>query len=392
MKNFISNFNRIPREYVKNIRRRMKNMTDKNTQADELVGLIAMSGEFPTDAVYRLGGSGQYKEKLITHLKKSGVIKTHYKDKLRGYRLTTKTKQTLLTDNPDRFRFYFTGDVDTNIIQSSITRRLRLHRIANVIVTMHNADIKLLRDDKPDVFNSENSDFIEMTYPSFYSSREFKELNHEMVKVKNARAVGILLTDKEIYIVYNTENYSMKWDYKSEMSVKAIIRQYLCQSRMPNQYPSLQVKGLLFGNGMEMLYQTFTGGDNPKRNRFFIDGPFDRFIYLTNDKYGEILLKLLCDNSKKGELDCILMENLHPPNRMLLVENDAIDDCGNPVLFAYLIDMPRLTRFNTSLSLQKQSGIIICFDFQKKILSEYCGERVTFDTIDFTKFKETFYP
>jgi len=209
---------------------------NRATQGYQLTELIGLCGEFPADAVYRLGGGREYRQDLITRLKKTGVIKVHYRDKLRGFRLTAKTKQMLLANNPDRFEFYLTGACDTNIIQSDITRRLRLHRIANVLVTMYNADIKVFRDEKPDLFNPDSDD-TEITEPSFYGSREFKMIDHDMVKAQNARAVGILLSPDDIYIVYNTENYVMKWDPNAEIKIKVIIRKYLCFDRMPHQYP-----------------------------------------------------------------------------------------------------------------------------------------------------------
>ena len=188
--------------------------------------MIAMSGELPADTVFRLGGSSRYKEKLITTLKKSGGIKAHYKDKLRGYRLTSKTKKQLLLSNPERYNFYLTGSVDTNRIQSGVTRRLRLHRIAGALVTMYNAGVRIYRDEKSDVFSSQNGNKIEIAEPCFYTSREFKNISADMVKVKNARAVGILMTGTEIFMAYNTENHVMKWDYKSELDMKAVISRF----------------------------------------------------------------------------------------------------------------------------------------------------------------------
>ena len=58
--------------------------------------LIALSGECSTDAVPLLGIRPSYCEKLITGLKEENYIKTHYKDRLRGYRLTSKGKKLLL--------------------------------------------------------------------------------------------------------------------------------------------------------------------------------------------------------------------------------------------------------------------------------------------------------
>ena len=188
----------------------------------------------------------------------------------------------------------------------------------------------------------------------------------------------------------------MKWDCNSESKVKSVIRQYLCFDRMQNQYPypSVEITGLLFGSSMDMLYQVMAGGDKQKRGYFFLDGTFQKFIFLTNDSQGEVLLKLLCDREKRNEVDLLLMDilRLNPHNSNSHIENDAIDENGNPVLFAYLPDMPRIARFAAGLKLRNGTGTVICFDFQKEVLSKYCGELVDFETIKFDKFMARFYP
>ena len=54
---------------------------------------------------------------------------------------------------------------------------------------------------------------------------------------------------------------------------------------------------------------------------------------------------------------------------------------GTPVLFGYSCDLPRIARFNTSLDLMERPGTLI-----------YCGGRVRFQTIDFTKFEGRLFP
>jgi len=97
--------------------------------------LIGISGEFPAVQLSRLINSPSYREKLITELKNSKLIRTHYRDKLRGYRLTKKSKQLLLANNPERFRFYLTGNTETNQIRSEVPRRFRLHQKAERSIT-----------------------------------------------------------------------------------------------------------------------------------------------------------------------------------------------------------------------------------------------------------------
>lgn len=123
--------------------------------AYKLLSLTAISGEFPTDQLNRLPGSPYYLESVITALKKDGLLRTYYRDKLRGYRLGPRAKATLLDSRPDRFASYLTGDTDTNRLKCEIDRRLRLHRLAETYMTMDNAGVCVYRDEKPAIFAPE---------------------------------------------------------------------------------------------------------------------------------------------------------------------------------------------------------------------------------------------
>ena len=69
-----------------------------------MLTLIALSGECSVDVLSYMGISTSYGEKLITRLKEENLIKTHYRDRLRGYRLTNKAKQL-------RYRKILTGSL-----------------------------------------------------------------------------------------------------------------------------------------------------------------------------------------------------------------------------------------------------------------------------------------
>ena len=108
--------------------------------------------------------------------------------------------------------------------------------------------------------------------------------------------------------------------------------------------------------------------------------------------YGDTLLKLLCSPKKITELDRMLMQGLSPKDTGLPIEHDALDGNGNPVLFGYFLDIPRINRFHTALQLQERTGTLICFDFQKEVLHRSCGGQAEFSTISFAKFERRFFP
>ncbi|MCC8026607.1 MAG: hypothetical protein LIP16_15075 [Clostridium sp.] len=363
----------------------------KETKPMLLLTLTALSGEFPANQLERLG-SVAYMDNVVKGLKRDGLLRSYYKDKLRGFRLTAKAKALLLSDNSDRFQFCLTGSCETNQPKSEITRRLRLHRMAEAIVTMHGAGVSVFRDKKPEVFYPEGSQSHAppVTIPAFYSSREMKELGTEFVKIRGARMVGVLLTEDRIFVVYNTGGAMMKWEYKSEMRTKALLKTVLCRERLPHQYRPDVLHGLLLGSDMDMACRLLTGPEKGRRNYFILDGNYDHFHYIPNDHAGEVILKLLCSSRQMAELDGILSENLLPSQRGSVLENDGINCEGQPVLFAYSMDLPRILRFYQALELQDRTGVMLCFDFQAEALRQFCGGRVAFETISLKKYEGRF--
>lgn len=106
--------------------------------------LTALSGELPAALVSRLPASDTYKEYAVKQLKRDNLLRTFYRNGVRGLRLTTTAKRLLLECWPDQFLPYLSGSTETNQLKSEITRRLRLHRMAEVLVTMLNADVSVL--------------------------------------------------------------------------------------------------------------------------------------------------------------------------------------------------------------------------------------------------------
>lgn len=361
---------------------------DTDTVSFNLLELIAVSGEFPTKLIDRVAGSSSYKQSVVTALKRKKLVRKYYRDSLRGLRLTHTAKQKLIALNPVRFNFALSGNSDTNHIKSDLPRRLRLHRIAEATVTMQNADITIYRDEKPNVFLPVWNDDIIIDVPVFYNSREIKEIGTAFVKIKSARSIGVLLTPKDILVVYNIGDSLMKWDYKSEMRTKALMKTVLCRERLTD-YSGEDIKGLILADNMDLCYEILTGSGG--KQYFLLEGNYDNFYYLTNDKKGEKILKTLSQPSLDRKLKTILMTDLYEKDNHLTIEHDAIEADGTLVLFAFYCDLPRIKRFNTAVTLQEIDGIIICFDFQKEVLQKYCNEQIAFKTINFDRWERSFF-
>ena len=368
---------------------------DTTTILYRFLTLIAISGECSTEALHFLGASESYGEKIITKLKEDNLIKTHYKDKLRGYRLTTVAKKLLLLDNPDRFSFFLSGQTETNHPKSDYPRRLRLQQASILYALMQNADIKIFRDDKPALFHPVSREPVTLSLPAFYHSREIKELGAEQIKINNSRTLGILLTDKSIFAVYYTGNSTMKWEYRTELKVKAMLSYHISQGILstrnitPAYHPNIPLKALIIGEDMNTALKLLNSDGGYKKSYFCLDASFEYFHYIPASSEGITLLKLLCSHELLHQLKQLLLSDLYSPCPDFGLEHDAVYD-NRPVLLAFDFDMLRISRFLTALSLHGLCGHLICFDFQKEVLRQYFGESVTIETIDLDKFERRF--
>ena len=367
-----------------------RQMPPEDTLASLLLTLTALSGEFPTAQVSRLPSTGAYQEKILKALKGEKLLRTYYRDGLRALRLTTSGKKMLLESWPDRFLPYLSGSTETNLLKSEVPRRLRLHRMAEVLVSMLNAGVAAFPWEKPVLFNStplSAAPYIGQS--TYYSSREVKELGAQAVKIRGSRSTGILLTDGVIFAVYNTGPFAMKWEYKAEMRLKALLQTEVCQRRLPGQYQNAKLSALVFGQDMKQMPPLMNSGGG-QRDYFVLDGNYQHFYYLTSDHHGEVILQLLCDAEQRAVLDDILSQDLAPRRPNWVVENDAMDG-EEPVLFAYTCDMPRIQRFDTALELHEKEGTLCCFDFQENALRQVCGPKVKIQCIDFDIYERSVF-
>lgn len=357
---------------------------------DTLPGLVlvitALSGEIPTDLITHFSGGNQYKAKAVKRLKRDKLIRSFYRDGLRGLRLTTTAKKLLLEAYPDWLLPYLSGKAETNRLKSEIPRRLRLHRMAEVLVIMLNSGAAIFPWEKPAFTKAKLiENHSQIFSPTYFTSRELKEFGPQANKFRGARATGVLIRDRDMFLIYNTGAGEMNWNYKAEMRLKAFL-----QVEFPSR---TQPSAIVFGSSMSHMEPLMGIGSKFLHNYLILDENFRHFFYLTNDHHGEILLQILYDKGLRTTLDTILLENLSAGMPDATIVNDGYDEYGDPVLFGYLCDMPRIKRFDTALSLHEQHGTLICFDFQEQSLRRICSPRVTLQCIDFDAFERSvLYP
>ncbi|MDD3279566.1 MAG: hypothetical protein PHG16_11930 [Lachnospiraceae bacterium] len=363
-------------------------MLKSDTTKYQLLEFIGICGEFPALSLNRFFTSPSYAEKVITELKRDKLIRTHYKDKLRGYRLTKRAKEMLLSANPDRFTCYLTGNTETNLIRSEVPKRLRLHQKVNTYLTLLHAGVPIFADEKPALFHPVSEAITLQNLPLFYSSREIKELGSVTTKIKNSRSVGILMASHCVYAIYNTGGSVLKWEYKTEVRLNAFLQHYLHEK--PYSGPP-KIRAIMLGDSMDMAYRLMTSTGGYRKSLFMLDTAFEHFHYLPNNAYGETLLRLLSNPQIIKQLNQLLLSDHVGKKEGFPAVHDAVDTEGRPTLLAYDFDMLRINKFNTGLKVFRHTGNLICFDFQIPCLKEYITADVHFSSIDFHKFRRGFF-
>ena len=352
--------------------------------------MIGMSGEFPANQLSRLFDSPSYTEKVITELKADKLIRLHYRDRLRGYRLTKQAKEMLLSRSPLRFHCYLTGNSETNSVRSEPQRRIRLYQKAQTYVTLSRLDIPFFADDKPILFaEDEKREHLDMQeLPCFYSSREIKELGDETTKIRSSRSIGILMAPHCVYCIYNTGSSLMRWEYQTEVRLNAFLQHYLKNLPYTGQP---EIRALMFGDDMDMALQVLTSTGGKRKCLFTLDQSFPYFHYLPSNTEGETLLKLLLNHRIQNRLNQLLLSDMETRQENIPFEHDAVTADGIPTLLAYDFDMQRINRFHAGLNIFGMTGNLICFDFQIPVLEKYMTSNVRFSSIDLAKFRKEFF-
>ena len=370
-----------------------ENSMDTSSKAYKLLSLIAISGECSKDVYPFLYLTDSYNEKLMTRLKSDGLIKIHYKDKLRGIRLTRRGKDLLLSLSPERFSNNLTDNSETNRPRSDLPRRLRLQQASIAYAMLQCAGIPVYPEEKPALFSGNPQDSAKFALPLFYTAREWKELGAETIKINNSRSLGILLCEDALYVLYFTGDHPIKWEYRTELRLKAFLNYHLKQDifaglcQKNTDYP---IKAIFLGSPMDSARILMESNGGFQKSYFYLDGSFDFMHFLPVSMEGITMLKLLSSPALQSTLNTLLLSDLELVNPDLGLIHDAIKGI-TPVLLSYNFDMLRLSRFKTELSFHEITGHLICFDFQKDTLQSYFGDLATIETIDLAKFERRFF-
>lgn len=344
---------------------------------DELLLMIALSGEMPADLAGMVVGSVSYAAAVITRLKQEGYISVRNKAGYKGYVLRAKGKRYLISQYGEDTGFFLQGAVETNHVKTEVEKRLRLYRMSKVWVFLWKAGIPIFRSQKPELFCSVTE--LGRGQAAYYGSLEFKGLTDA---VKGSRACGMMLSGESGYIVYHTLSQRMRWAKKMERSMRSFVERESMKAGVLKR-----IDAVIIGDTIEFLPELLNSDGGIKENLFRVDDIYDNYYYVPMLEAAKIQLLLLADKQKQKELHQFLSGVLVQKGNRECQVSAGTDESGNPVYFCYELEMRHLLRVKQELE-WKRRGAVLCFSYQRPTLEEYFGKGVRYREILTTKVLE----
>lgn len=355
-----------------------RKMITRDARSYRVLSLICMSGECSEEALRILLPQDNYRQKLLYKMISDKLITRYQKDGVYGYRLAKKGKDYLLLMDKERFGFFLLDGADFSMRRPILRYRLRQHRISETLAMMESA-VEIYRDRKELIFEEYTEQAFQQS--AFFVAREVKAQKDLTRKIVSSKMTGVWVNQEEASICYNMANNLPEWHENLENRTEILIRSMLRKEGVEH------LDALIFGNDMSAAAKILSDGN---MQRQLMVSSFERFCFIPMDRNGLLLLEMLKDKNAYEDLYCILTEDFIFSEEENQVINDGYNNDGKPVLICVDCDLKRLVQFISQLDFIGQTGEVICFDFQKEAVKEYCGKNAKVAAVDFEKFQENF--
>ena len=342
----------------------------------ELIGLL---GEATSDEIKSVFCSPKYTEKVLTAMKKDGYIKNHKSKSNTRIRLRKKGKQFLAVSFAEIFN-------ENSLKQTpKSTKRLedRRKKLLEIIKCFYRADVKVFPDEKILLKNeaadsgADPADYADIQ-PEFYTSKEIKNIVKDYKKGIGSRALGILISNRKIYIVYLTNDGNMLWQKSTE-------RDFLTNSK-------ITLSKMLFGTEQEPYLLVMSGNkkvpvmimkrNNKAGGKIYPCIDLPNMIFALNDTSKDSTLNFILSGSDfLDKLDEVFKSELIPDKKYLqydgVIRNIDKDASGNIVerevfgICAFRFDLRKIADGIESAINFGKKVVIFCFDYQCEYIKMY---------------------
>jgi len=140
--------------------------------------------------------------------------------------------------------------------------------------------------------------------------------------------------------------------------------------------------GLMIGQDMEFAKRVLFSDGGRTNHLFKIDGTFNNFYYVPEDKNGDKVISFLVDKERCWRFRQKIMAKFEVEPKLFPYACDGENLNEQPVLLAYTFNLEELKKFKSGIEYFETKGMVICFEFQRAALEAYFGELADIVVID----------
>ncbi|MBR5613984.1 MAG: hypothetical protein IKW64_01595 [Clostridia bacterium] len=374
-------------------------MIKKQTIEYKLVSIIGLAGEIQTEEIYKLNYGKEYIRKTISKLITKKCIKVYKFDNKKYLRLTVACKKYLLENYPERFESIFVGAARANKIRNEEHRRTRYHRLGELLILLDLADIKIFADEKTlwkkthGFQEADGTDFTDYSSDKktaeFYTATELKSFDF-FGNARTSRAMGIIYSHPDVFVIYYFVNEFPKLEYKTESSFFYRAGSGI-HSNLRQDYHA-QAKIIFIGDSMKIFNGILR--DKRKSTEKILKMSYydDPVMFLDKSHLGSRQLMYFISERARNEMKKFSFDyfgaNTSGWHIGLIPNTDTVVyDCTicNPI-DVYYVKYTGMGKSDTAKSVN-----VMCFDFQYECIRKYVGDsdNVRYYTYDSEKVLET---
>ena len=350
-------------------------ITCKNDRLLELLWFVGYCIEFPTQLAVRIGGGAEWNRRVMYRAIREGYVrlyrKKHKRHVIRSMSLTQKGFEYVAQRDPEAVSMIYSRvNSSERIYPGWIDKILRLHAIAIGTVMSNAAGATLLISQKPSLMSpakrATNAVVPDPNKIYYYAAHELRvaieEYSPESVS-KSSRTIGIIVKGRCCFFLYFTGSTRMYWMKNSEENYAAAVKSLL----LARGFGITSIHQIVIGSTMSVA-QRLCHGAKPFGNKYFVVSTFfAQCLFLTNNKEGDTLLKLILHDELAMEINRAALSPFHPP-RIPTREYDAIEtSLDRPVLLNYQCDLLMLSDIHPMPEGFRGSPIMLCFDYQTQV-------------------------
>ena len=348
----------------------------------ELLWLVTYCGEVPVQVAGRIPGHLEWNRHVMYEAREKGyldVYRAKYRQRvIRSLRITRKGIEFVAKQVPDQMALLLARQAETETVHGNLEKTMRANAVATGIVMALNAGAELRPGAKPSLLEHAlgSGHTISPTEAYYYTSQELRdamvELDPKSV-AKTSRILGVLICGRQCLCLYYTGFSRMYWRAGEEMNIIAAIDMIL----MARGFRCDAYRQVVIGNNMSIPEKITKLGLNAKSKYLTVNDHFASCHFLTNDRAGDSLLRVIADEQLAGDFERRVMIPSFRPPAMPTRSYDAVTlDGSRPVSLNYQFDLKRLIQFDHAPEGFRQSPVILCLDYQTDAIQRIVGSTV----------------